>query len=191
MECSCCTNTEQPEVSRLTDVCADQVSAQAAAHALANLTAFRSAAASESRFSGLRRSASSFANHPSSMVADSEACDRLIALLSCPSAAVVAPTLALLNNLCADNENRDKVLAMHALPTACIALHMAPILAITNMRGVQVREAGKRWGFDQFKQRLEQLCGWTMLPDKCRAAARTSLQVPFSNNTYIRMTCKE
>lgn len=89
---------------------ADQVVAQAAVHALANLTAFRSAATSESRFASLRRTSSKFSNHPSTMVSDSEAIARLMALLHCPDAAIVAPAVALLNNLCAENENRDKVL---------------------------------------------------------------------------------
>ena len=34
---------------------------------------------------------------------------RLMSLLSCPNAGIVAPSVALLNNLCAENDTRDKV----------------------------------------------------------------------------------
>ena len=43
------------------------------------------------------------------MVAASEAVPRLMQLLNCQDPAIVAPALALLNNLVAENENRDKV----------------------------------------------------------------------------------
>lgn len=56
--------------------------------------------------------ASSHANsqfHPSYLIASGEALPRLMGLLNCPDPSIIAPAIALLNNLCAENDNRDKV----------------------------------------------------------------------------------
>ena len=88
---------------------ADQASAQAALHALANLAAFRSGTNVESRFKSLISASNSSSHfHPSYLIASGEALSRLMGLLNCPDPSIVSPAIALLNNLCAENENRDK-----------------------------------------------------------------------------------
>jgi hypothetical protein len=81
----------------------------AALHALANLSAFRSSSTTSHGFSLGWGGGDSTTSNPCAMVAKSEALPRLMALLNCQDPRIVAPAIALLNNLCADNENRDKV----------------------------------------------------------------------------------
>lgn len=48
-------------------------------------------------------------HHPGFLIASGDALPRLMGMLHCPDPSIIAPALALLNNLCAENENRDKV----------------------------------------------------------------------------------